>query len=323
MSQNIIHGEPCVFQAADGFELHGLLWRAGSRPHTALLINPATGVVARYYSRYAAFLARAGFLVLTYDYRGIGVSRPKSLRGFRATKHDWGALDCDAAIQFLTQSDPDLPMMAVCHSIGGFALGLAPHASKINRALFVGCQYAYWNDYRLLLRLPMWMNWHIVMPILTKIFGYFPGKTLRWLEDLPAGVAMEWATRFHPDFHKRYDRLSHATEPANGQELEARMGAIKADILAIADVNDPFATPSATARLLKYFKGSNREFARIHRRERRLPKLGHFGFFHDRFKTTLWVESLAWLKREEQPWDSLKFDSKTETFVNLTESSNF
>ncbi|BBU69114.1 hypothetical protein ICHIJ1_16490 [Fluviibacter phosphoraccumulans] len=205
--------------------------------------------------------------------------------------------------------------MAVCHSIGGFALGLAPSAVKIHRALFVGCQYAYWNDYRLLLRVPMWMNWHIVMPVLTKLFGYFPGKTLRWLEDLPAGVAMEWATRFHPEFHKRYDRLSHAAKPANGQELEARMSAIQADILAIADVNDPFATPSATARLLKYFKGSNREFVRVHRRKRRLPRLGHFGFFHDRFKTTLWAESLLWLKGEKKmPWSSMKFDVETEAF---------
>lgn len=310
----IIHEDRCEFEAADGFRIHGHLWKYGAQPHTALLVNPATGVAARYYSRYAAFLARAGFLVLTYDYRGIGLSRPKFLRGLRATKHDWGALDCEAAIQFLSKADPKLPMMAVCHSIGGFALGLAPSAVKIHRALFVGCQYAYWNDYRLLLRVPMWMNWHIVMPVLTKLFGYFPGKTLRWLEDLPAGVAMEWATRFHPEFHKRYDRLSHAAKPANGQELEARMSAIQADILAIADVNDPFATPSATARLLKYFKGSNREFVRVHRRKRRLPKLGHFGFFHDRFKTTLWAESLSWLKGEKTSWSAMKFDVETESF---------
>ncbi|WVH09647.1 MAG: Hydrolase, alpha/beta fold family [Fluviibacter phosphoraccumulans EoVTN8] len=280
----VIHRQPYVFEAVDGFPLHGHLWRADSQPHTTLLINPATGVVARYYNRYAAFLARAGFVVLTYDYRGIGASKPKSLRGFCATKHDWGALDCEAAIQYLSKSYPQLKMMAVCHSIGGFALGLAPSAAKIHRVLFVGCQYAYWNDYRWLVRVPMWMNWHIVMPFLTKIFGYFPGKTLRWLEDLPAGVAMEWAIRFHPAFHKRYDRLSHAMEPAEGFELEARMGAIEADILAIADSNDPFATVSATTRLLKYFKKSNREFVRINRRKRGLPKLGHFGFFHDRFR---------------------------------------
>lgn len=302
-----ISGASSTFVAADGFYLHGKLWSPVGQAHTALLINPATGVAAKYYSRYASYLAAAGFLVLTYDYRGIGASKPQSLRAFHATKHDWGALDCEAAIQYLATIAPTLPMMAVCHSIGGFALGLAPSATKIHRALFVGCQYAYWNDYRPLLRVPMWMNWHVVMPILTKIFGYFPGKTLRWLEDLPAGVAMEWATRFHPSFHKRYHRLTHATPPAEGRTLEARMGAINADILAIADVNDPFATPAATARLLGYFKGSRCEIVRIHRRKCGLPKLGHFGFFHDRFKNTLWPQTLVWLQGGAHPWTSVKY----------------
>lgn len=314
----------CHFQAADGFTLHGTLWQSKIKQHhTMLLINAATGVLARYYQRYAAYLANEGFVVLTYDYRGIGASRPSNLRGFRATKHDWGALDCEAAIKFLSQVNPDLPMMAVCHSIGGFALGLAPSGTKISRALFVGCQFAYWNDYRLIQRVPMWINWHIVMPMLTSIFGYFPGKKLRWLEDLPAGVAMEWATRFSTNFHERYDRLSHAVEPAEGVKLEERMSSIKAEILAIADANDPFATQSATARLLAYFKGSDREFVQIHRRKNRLPKLGHFGFFHDRFKGTLWAESLKWLQGSKNSWVGAKFDDQTQRFVLSPKSASY
>ena len=271
-------------------------------PHTTLLINAATGVAASYYSRYAAYLAHHGFLVLTYDYRGIGASRPPSLRDLRATKHDWGALDCDAAIQTLRQQAPELPMMAVCHSIGGFALGLAPSATRIQRTLFVGCQYAYWQDYRPLVRLPMWLNWHVVMPILTKLFGYFPGKRLGWLEDLPSGVAMEWATRLHPSFHRRYHRLDHARPPAAESELEARMGALHAEILAIADDRDPFATLSATRRLLNYFPRSERQFVQIRPRHLGLPKLGHFGFFHDRFRESLWPQSLRWLQTGEHSW---------------------
>lgn len=298
-----VQGVLYAFEAADGFTLHGQLWRPSETPpHTTLLINAATGVAARYYSRYAAYLACHGFLVLTYDYRGIGASRPASLRNLRATKHDWGALDCDAAIQTLHQQAPELPMMAVCHSIGGFALGLAPSARCIQRAFFVGCQYAYWQDYRPLVRLPMWLNWHLIMPVLTRIFGYFPGKRLGWLEDLPSGVAMEWATRFHPSFHRRYHRLNHAQPPATESELEARMGALHAEILAVADTNDPFATRPATQRLLHYFRQCDRRFVRIHPRRYGLPKLGHFGFFHDRFRNTLWPQSLIWLQTGQNPW---------------------
>jgi predicted alpha/beta hydrolase len=307
-----VHGQPCTFEATDGFTLHGHFWCSeDTAPHSTLLINAATGVAARYYSRYAAYLARHGYLVLTYDYRGIGASRPASLRGMHATKHDWGALDCEAALQALHAQAPALPMMAVCHSIGGFALGLAPSATRIQRALFVGCQYAYWQDYRLLVRVPMWLNWHLIMPILTKLFGYFPGKTLRWLEDLPSGVAMEWATRFHPTFHKRYHRLKHAQPPAPANELEARMAALNADILAVADARDPFATMSATKRLLDYFRNCRREFVRIKPRRQGLPRLGHFGFFHDRFRDSLWRQSLIWLDTGQTPWpESLRWPAE-------------
>lgn len=302
-TRNLVEGSPCAFEAVDGYTLHGQLWRAAETPpHTALLINAATGVAARYYNRYAAYLARHGYLVLTYDYRGIGASRPASLRKLRATKHDWGALDCEAAIQALQRAAPAIPMMAVCHSIGGFVLGLAPSAIHIQRALFVGCQYAYWQDYRLLVRLPMWLNWHLIMPLLTTLFGYFPGKALRWLEDLPAGVAMEWATRFHPSFHKRYHRLHHAQAPAADTELERRMGALHADILALADARDPFATLAATKRLLDYYHHCRRVFVRITPRHEGLPKLGHFGFFHSRFEHSLWPKSLVWLQTGQNPW---------------------
>jgi hypothetical protein len=32
------------------------------------------------------------------------------------------------------------------------------------------------------------------MPLLTRVFGYFPGKRLGWLEDTPAGVVHDWST---------------------------------------------------------------------------------------------------------------------------------
>lgn len=66
----------------DGVMLGAQLFPATGQPLKGkVIINPATGVLARYYHRYARFLARHGFEVLTYDYRGIGQSRPARLRG--------------------------------------------------------------------------------------------------------------------------------------------------------------------------------------------------------------------------------------------------
>jgi predicted alpha/beta hydrolase len=267
-----------------------------------VLINAATGVAARYYARFAEALAAAGYCVLTYDYRGIGRSRPARLRGLRATKLDWGALDCEGALAALAERSPGLPLDAVCHSIGGFALGLAPRAAEVRRALFVGCQYAYWRDYAPHVRWPYLLRWHAFMPAVSGLLGYFPGKRLGWLEDLPQGVALEWAFRVHPRFHRFYGRLPHASGITDGPALERRMANVRADILAVADVEDQYATPAACRRLLEHFGGSRRAFVQLDLAREGLPPMGHFGFFHARYRDSLWPRALDWLATGEAPW---------------------
>lgn len=71
-------GEPFKEPAADGFMLGGFTWRHvrqdASRP--VVIINAATSVRCRHYSRFADYLFANGFDVITFDYRGIGESAP-------------------------------------------------------------------------------------------------------------------------------------------------------------------------------------------------------------------------------------------------------
>src|SRR6185369_11156839 len=83
------------FTATDGFPLHGTLYEGGA---DAILVASALGVKRRYYDAFAQAANQRGFTVLTFDYRGIGESRPSSLRGFDANMRDWGAIDLPAAI---------------------------------------------------------------------------------------------------------------------------------------------------------------------------------------------------------------------------------
>ena len=101
------------------------------------------------------------------------------------------------------------PLSAVCSSIGGFTLGLAPSSKYFQRALFVGCQFAYYNDYIMERRFEYFLKWHLVMPALALLCGYFPGRQLRWSEDLPKGVALEWGLRLNPSFYHYYNLLPH------------------------------------------------------------------------------------------------------------------
>src|SRR5688500_5285118 len=62
-----------------------------------VLVHGATATPQRYYAAFGNALASAGYRVITYDYRGIGASRPKSLRRFAASMTEWAEKDARAA----------------------------------------------------------------------------------------------------------------------------------------------------------------------------------------------------------------------------------
>lgn len=281
--------------AADGFVLGGFAWRHPqadpSRP--VVIINPATSVRCRYYVRFADYLFANGFDVMTYDYRGIGESRPASLKGLKASWSDWGALDFEAMLQRARREFPGQPIDVVGHSFGGCAVGLAASAGEIRRVATMGAQFAYWRDYEPRLRWRMLGKWHVLMPLLTRLHGYFPGKRLGWMEDTPAGVVRDWATP-HPRYEGR----------PSGRRLAAKRSGqpfaqVSAAVLAISLSDDPFGTVAAIERLLAYFSNSPRTHLRIAPQDIGETEVGHFAFFHSRFDTRLWPIILGWLRHGE------------------------
>jgi predicted alpha/beta hydrolase len=94
-----------TFSAADGFTLRGEFYGDASLAKAAVLIAPAMGVSQRYYADFSRWLADHGYLVLSFDYRGIGVSKPEemkhSLRGLNANVHTWAQYDAAAALEHL------------------------------------------------------------------------------------------------------------------------------------------------------------------------------------------------------------------------------
>ena len=81
--------DPVEFCAADGYTLRGTLWLPDTPPRALVLIHPATAVPERLYAGFARFLTERGFAALTYNYRGIGASRPARLSALQARMRDW------------------------------------------------------------------------------------------------------------------------------------------------------------------------------------------------------------------------------------------
>lgn len=294
--------ETFVVAAADGYPIKGFIWRHRSNVTAArpvVIVNSATSVRCRYYSRFAAFLFSKGFDVITYDYRGIGESRPTTLRGFDAGWIDWGSLDFEAVLRYAERTYYGQPIHVVGHSVGGLLIGLAKSNHLIQRVFTVGAQYAYWPDYAARARAQMLAKWHVAMPALTLLFGYFPGNKLGWLEDTPKGIVRDWVLS-----RKRFEdtwRGSAAARYPEKQDLVRRFATLTAPTLAVRVSDDEFGTEPAVQRLLAYFSNSPRAVVEISPHSIAEPAIGHFGFFNSRYEQKLWQIPLDWLRFGKMP----------------------
>jgi len=144
----------------------------------------------------------------------------------------------------------------------------------------------------------MYILWHALMPSLTRVVGYFPGRRLHLLEDLPAGVALEWANRRRPDFWWNKKTMDGAADTTWKENTLDRFQAIRAPTLALRFTDDAFATEAATVRILSLYQNCPATQMVLGPSDAGGQKIGHFGFFRSRFRDTLWPRVLEWLRSE-------------------------
>jgi len=259
-------------------------------------VHGGAGIPAARYGHFAAFLARAGLPTLTYDYRGIGMSRlGASLRGFQATLEDWSELDCAAAAAWLRARFPQAEIIGIAHSVGALLLGGAANAGEHARLVLIGGHTGYYGDYAKRYRLPMAVFWHALMPAITRLVGYFPGRRLRIGDDIPRQVALQWAGRWSPDLRP----AAPAGGESRARRLLERCAALERPALVVSISDDAFATAAGVRRLMacypRCFPLEHIEFTPA---EAGVRHIGHFGFFGRRAGAALWPRLLAQLDPE-------------------------
>src|SRR5882762_4637184 len=251
-----------TFPAADGYLLGATLFLPRGAKRHAVLINSATAVPRKIYRGFAGYLARRGCAVLTYDYRGTGDSRQKSLVGynqqkslvgFKASMSDWAALDVAGAVAWMRERYRHLPLGYVGHSFGGQALGLLPNNSEVSRALLIAAQAGYWKLMTAPERYRVYVMLNLVGMPITRLLGYAPGK-MGLGEDLPKGVFLQWVDWVMSPHYLFDDRtLAGLANFSNYQ------GAMRA--LCLSD--DPWATRPAVELLCSGFTSIKPEILTI------------------------------------------------------------
>jgi predicted alpha/beta hydrolase len=280
--------------APDGFELGAVLYEAATPARHALVLHGGAGIAAARYRHFAAYLAAQGVPVLTYDYRGIGLSRPASLRGFPATVEDWSEYDSAAAVAALRDRYPSATLVGLAHSVGALLFGGAANAADQSRVVLVSGHTGYYADYDWRYRLPMAAVWHGLMPLATRLAGYFPASRLRLGEDLPAGIALQWAGRRGGEVRPAGKGPAREGSPQSRTHLLLdRCAALEVRAVVVSVTDDAFATPRSTERLLACYPRLAIEKRIVFSpADAGVARIGQFGLFGKR-GAVLWPRLLA------------------------------
>lgn len=256
----------------------------GGAGRSVAIIAPAMGVPQRFYKAFAQWLAGQGIVAYTFDYRGMGASRPADLRGFHATIVDWATLDCAAVIEDAAARYPELPIYWIGHSVGAQILGLIPNRDRVRAMLSVAAGSGYYRYNARPLRYYVLSFWSVIVPLALRLKGYFPGKKLRMVGDLPYGVAAQW---------RRW--CLHADYLGVDEALRDEVAKASIPIRALSMQDDEMMTLRGTRELFRLYANAPVEVERLRPRELGLPSIGHFGFFRDDKAGSLWPMVPAWM----------------------------
>lgn len=281
---------PVALEARDGFPLAATFFEPAADPPSAVLLAPAMGVRRSFYAAFGQWMAGRGPAVLTLDYRGTGGSRPDRLREMEGDLYDVGRCDLPAALDWLERRFPGTPLGLVAHSVGGQLVGLLPRPGRLSRILAVAAATGHWRFWPRPDRWRVAALWWVLIPVLTRVLGRFPGRVAGIGEDLSPGIARSWA---------RWGRHRDYLVDREGRPLRSGFRGFGGALRAYSFPDDPLAPRRAVEELLGWYSAADVEHRRVAPSDVGQESIGHMGFFRERCREPLWREAAGFLAAGE------------------------
>jgi len=255
---------------------------------------PALAAPQEYCRFFAAFLARQGWGVLTFDYRSVGASKD-SASDEAATLDDWARLDIPAAVNEARRRSGTRFLAVFAHSIGGQLLGQSPARGEIDAALLVAAQRGIPKLFKGRGRLRVYYA-YAAFTLLIRSLGYLPVSKLTLPERCSGQALLQWI---------RWGRTGVFTD-AQGVNVEPCYAEYRGPLTAVSVADDDYAPAPAVEALTALYANSPTRREVIEPQKYGGKAVGHFGLFHPRAPRALWTDVESWLRRLEEDARSLK-----------------
>ncbi|MEV0894589.1 alpha/beta fold hydrolase [Promicromonospora sp. MEB111] len=273
--------EDVSFLADGGERVAGRWFLPDGAPVGVVAIAPAMAMPMRFYRHTAVWLAERGFAVLTFSYRGSEPELYGPLRDSTVTALDWYHDAEAAAAHARARADADgVPLTWVGHSFGGQSLGFLADVG-VDRCVMVTSGTGWRGKAAPTIRTWSPLLWRVIAPTATALVGYYPGRRLRILDDLPGGVMRQWGRWcLHPDY--LFSELP---------ELRDRFAKVETPVAALWTADDELISPESIRYWSREFPGTEVELVEMRAADHGLTRIGHSGFFRPK-RAVLWEKVL-------------------------------
>ena len=268
-----------VLQTPDQFPISVKIFEPEIPNRKLLVINSATGVRQQVYFSFAKYLAEQGFTVITYDYRGIGESKPRKMKGFEASMRIWGTNDFKTVTTFIKENYPDYTKFCLGHSVGALILGMNEDSVIFKKFIFVATQDAYIGHLSWRVAVTAALGFGIAVPVTVILKGYFPAHRFGLGESLPKGSAYDWRTLILNK--KSTGRLYEKIEKDHSKDLNQEAFIIHAE-------DDTWVTMKGMESLMNNsYPNMKKTYQEIKVSESPKKQVGHINFFRS-YNRSLW-----------------------------------
>lgn len=273
---------------SDGYTITATQFMPEAECIGKIIVAGATGVPQGFYKRFAEYAASQGYKVLTVDYRGLGLSKPSSLKGFEMKYLDWATQDLTAAVNYFSRDElhqDGLPLYMVGHSFGGHAFGLLTNHSAISKfcTFATGAGWHGWMPKSEQFKVQL--MWKVIGPVMTTWKGYLPWKMLGMGEDLPLGVYKDW--------RKWCQYPNYFFEDPDMKGIDQPYKTVKTPIRAVNSVDDLWAPPLSRDAFMKAYTQAPVELVDLKPSEIGMQSIGHMGYFRPQAQA-IWEQTLQW-----------------------------
>lgn len=268
----------------DQYEIIATVFEPKTDNGKLLLVNSATGVRQQTYYDFAKFFAEKGYTVITYDYRGISLSKPQKMKGFDANMRIWGNTDYKAITDYIKQHYSQHRKFLIGHSVGALILGMNEDSGIFEKFSFVATQNTYYGHLRPSVQLMSWLGFGIYQPIITRLKGYFETNLVNLGESLPKGVSEDWRTLI---MHKKSINKLLEQTPNFSKNLNQ-------EVLYLHMEDDDWITQTGMELLMQEtFPNMKPTYRTVKVSESTGEAIGHINFFRSRHQQ-LWNIVLDW-----------------------------